>query len=167
MAEAARKPPSERMYGKGPKIEPEPSKGDTNKSGHQAEAKKEAEKTAGQPESKANMKDGGDTKGDVMAGTEGIPTHHHEQARERTEVHHRHMAEHASMHERHEREHLMRVMGHHEEDQEAMHERHHGEARRMHTSHEREMRDMHERHEDGPSGGIKEKEIGKGGTEPK
>lgn len=163
----AAEPKKKALYGKSPRIEREPEKGDTDKSGHMAEASKTAEVTAEKPNPEGDMEHGGDTKGDVMAGTDGIPTSHHEHSRERSEMHHRHMAEHHEMHHRHEREHLMRVMGHHSEGHEDMHERHHKEKRALHTKHEREMRDMHDRHEDtaeGPSGGIKEKKVDKVGA---
>ena len=166
MAKAAA---SARLYGKAPKIEPEPGGGDTNRSGHEAGARKEAEKTAGGPEPQGDMTHGGNAKEDVMAGTAGIPTHHHTQAAERTEGHHRRMREHTEMHHRHESEHLMRVLGHHHEDHETMNERHHQEMKHLHSKHEKEVRDMHGRHEEqgeGPTGGIKEKPEGRGGTEP-
>ena len=76
------------------------------------------------------------------------------------------------MHERHEREHLMRVTGNHHEKHAEMHDRHEEERKAMHSRHEKERRELHERHEEagaesGPSGGVKEKGEGRGGTEPK
>lgn len=169
MAEEPKKSRSQKMYGKGPRIEAESGEGDVNRSTSEQGAKKEVEKTAGKPETKGDMKHGGNAKGDVMAGTDGIMTHHQHSA-ERTEMHHRHRMEHEEHHHRHEREHMMRTMGHHSEDHEEMHERHHGEMKRLHSKHEKEMREMHDRHEehgDGPTAGIKEKPEGKGGTEEK
>ena len=163
MAKAAA---SARLYGKAPKIEPE-GDGDLVQSagGAPMGAAAEAEKTTG---AKADMTHGGNAKEDVMAGTDGIPTHHHQHAAERAELHHRHMHEHHEMHHRHEREHLMRVMGHHHEKHHEMHARHQEERRKMHTQHEREQREMHERHEEGatgPTGGITQRSEGKSGTE--
>ena len=165
MAKAAA---SARLYGKAPKIEAEPGDGDMVKSGG-GTPDKAAEKAAKPARAEADMTHGGNAKEDVMAGTAGIPTHHHTQAAERTEGHHRRMREHTEMHHRHESEHLMRVLGHHHEDHETMNERHHQEMKHLHSKHEKEVRDMHGRHEEqgeGPTGGIKEKPEGRGGTEP-
>lgn len=166
---AEKKSRSERMYGKGPSIVDEPAEGDVNRSTNEQGAKDEVEKTAAKPETRADMKSGGNAKGDVMAGTDGIMTHHQHSA-ERTETHHRHMHEQHALHERHEREHMMRAMGHHHESHEEMNDRHHEERRKMHTRHEKEHRELGERHEEsgeGPTAGIKEKPEGKGGTEEK
>lgn len=153
MADKEKKPArSSTMYGKGPRIE-DKDVSVKERSGGAPEPAKTVSAGNG------DMKSGGAPKGDVMAGTDGIPTSHHEHARERDSMHHRHMAEHHSMHERHERDHLMHTMGHAKEDMEAMHERHEGERRSMHTRHESERKTMHERHEgmgEGPTGGIKE-----------
>lgn len=170
MAEAARKPTSERMYGKRPRIAEE-SEGDEVRSrgGAPERAEAAARKTAGNPPSKTVTRDEGksgtEAKGDAMAGTDGIETHHTHSG-ERTEMHHRHMAEHKDMHHRHEREHLMRAMGHHHESHEEMNARHHGEKRRMHTRHEAEMKAMGESHAEAPSAGIEEADVGNAGTEP-
>lgn len=163
------------LYGKPPRIETDKASGDTVKSGGGAPkgAQAKAEKTAGSPTAMTENKSVGDSgtnaKGDVMAGTDGIPTHHHTQHAERAELHHRHMMQHVQQHGKHQEEHLMQSMGHSSESASAMHERHHNERRSLHTSHEREMRDMHGRHEamgTGPSGGMVEKEVGKSGTQP-
>jgi hypothetical protein len=74
------------------------------------------------------------------------------------------MHEHMTMHHRHQHEHMTGM---------ADHERHHREKQKMHTRHESEMKEMAERHLDsgvsasteGPSGGMKDKDIGKAGTE--
>lgn len=169
MAKEPKASPSSRMYGKGPKIEAEPAGGDVNGAGDEAGAMAAAEETAGAPKPKADMKRGGAAKGDVMAGTDHMHEHHQHHG-ERAEMHHRHMAEHHAMHHRHQHEHLMRVTGNHHEKHEEMHERHHEERKSMHRRHEKEHREMMERHEEGgsgPTGGMKEKPEGKGGTEPK
>src|SRR5262245_33898320 len=114
MAAEPKSTPAGRMYGRGPKIDAEREPPGGAAGGGAAAEPKEAPRQ--------EKKDEG-PKGDVMAGTDGIPTHHHEQSGERAALHHRHVAEHHDMHHRHEREHLMRVMGHHKEDGEAMHER--------------------------------------------
>ena len=159
---------SARMYGKTPKIEPE-GKGDTVKSegGAPDKANAEAKSTAGDPPSHVTEKDEGrsgtEAKGDVMAGTDGIDTHH-VQSGERDAIHHRQMMDHVQRHERHQRERLMHAMGHGKEATADMHKRHFDEKRSMHTRHEAETRDMNERHGAGPSGGIEEKEVSKSGT---
>lgn len=167
---AEKKSRSERMYGNGPTITDEPEEGDKNRSGHQEEAHAAAKKTAGKSETKADMKSGGEAAADVMAGTDGIETHH-TQSNEREAMHGRHMVAHAGMHGRHEKEHLARALGHAKESHEDMADRHEKEMRTMHTSHEREHREMSARHAGkmdkdgtGPSGGIEEKEVGKSGT---
>ena len=154
MADEKKKKGAAGMYGKSPKIEDEPVKkvGDENTSGHEEKA---AEKAAEPPKTEGTMDKGGDAKGEVMAGTAGIPTHHMAErhgmiarhAHEMTDLHHRHMME--------------RSMG------EADGERHHKERMKVHSRHEAEMKDLDERHGGGPTGGKTEKEIGKGGTEPK
>lgn len=159
---------SAKMYGKGPKISAAPEKGDTNKSGHQEEAKKDADKTAGKPETKADMKSGGEAAADVMAGTDGIETTHVE-SNEREAMFGRQKGEHEAMHGRHEKEHILRATGHHTEDMKAMNDRHVMEKRTMHTRHEREMKDMNARHEGakdgtGPDAGIKKEKVGNAGT---
>lgn len=154
----AEKKGASKLYGKSPKIENEPvdAVGDTDTSGHSEKAR---EKAAEPPKTEGTMDKGGDAKGDVMAGTDGIKTHH---MHERNETHARHMHEHATMHNRHMHEHMMG---------EADGERHHKERQKMHTRHESEMKEMDERHggtsasEEGPSGGMKDKDIGKAGTE--
>ena len=141
---------SAKMYGKGPRIEDK-----------DVETKIEA---GGAPEpaktvssGSGDTKSGGDAKGDVMAGTDGVETHH-QHSGERMEMHHRHERERGDMMHRHEREHMMRATGHHHEKHEAMHERHESEMRAMHTRHEGEHRAMHDRHEDmqnGPNVAVK------------
>lgn len=162
---AAPKKGGARLYGKSPRIDADPADGDTidTGGGAPAAAADAAGATAGAPAAEGTMNTDQGPEGDVMAGTEGIPTHHHEASRERAEMHHRQRTEHDEMHHRHEREHLMRVMGAHHEDRETMHERHHTERKALHSRHEKEMREMHARHEEsperggkaGPSGGIK------------
>jgi hypothetical protein len=170
-----KKKSSEKLYGKGPKIEPAPEKGDTVKSegGAPKEAAKEAEKSAGEPKSEATHsevgKSGTEAKGDVMAGTDGIMTHH-TQSGERTSVHNRHQMEMEQMHGRHEHEHMMRVMGHSKESHEEMGRRHHQEMKDAHSRHEKEHRDMTARHagaggEETPHAGMEEKEVGTEGTQ--
>lgn len=157
------------LYGKPPKIEADKGDGDTNRSGHMSKASAKASSTAGDAKPSGDMTSGSDAKGDVMAGTDGIPTHHHAQHAERSEMHHRHQLEHVMMHGRHQEDHLKASMGHHGEAMPAMHQRHHQERRTLHTTHEREVRDTHSRHEamgDSPTGGIKQESVGKSGTEP-
>lgn len=163
---------SERMYGKSPHIERKEKKsGDKMESegGAPKEAAAKAEETAGEPKAEANMDDasvpGGEgapeAKGDVMAGTDGIETHHTSSA-ERMEGHSRRMGEHSEMMHRHEREHLLRATGNHKEDHASMSKRHHGEMRAMHTRHEREHKEVGERH-----AGIEmpQESVGTEGTE--
>jgi hypothetical protein len=154
---------SKKMYGKSPRIAPEPAEGDTVDSGGGAPdaAAEAAEATAGAPEAQGDMQEGPAPKGNVMAGTDGIPTSHHTQAMERTEMHHRH-----------EHEHLMHSMGHHHEEKAEMHRRHEKERRQMHRRHEDaddesegEMRAADRSDKSGPTGGMKEKSEGKAGTE--
>lgn len=168
MADAPKKGASA-LYSKPPKIEPVSGDGDKNKSARTEKAMGDAEKTAGDPKPSGDMTHGSDAKGDVMAGTDGIPTHHHAQNAERSEMHHRHILETVQQHGRQQQDHLMRAMGHHAEDMSAMHQRHHSERRTLHTTHEREMKDTHSRHEmmggEGPSAGMTEKRIGNAGTE--
>ena len=168
---AEKKKGAARLYGNSPRIDDAMPGGDTNASGDEAGAAEAAEATAGAPETQGTMNKGGNTKGAVMAGTDHIPTHHHQHATERHELHGRHMAEHHEMHHRHEREHLLRVMGHHHEAHEEMHHRHEEEKRKLHTRHEKERREMHDRHEEegssGPTAGIRDRDEGKRGTEPK
>jgi hypothetical protein len=168
MAEEKTKKGAGKLYGKSPRIKEKAvaGEGDTNKSGHEAEAAAAAAKP---PRAEGTMKEGGNAKGDVMAGTAGVETHHH--AHERNQMHARHAHERHEMHVRHQHEHSMREAGHHHETHQAMAERHHKELQRMHTRHEGEHREMHERHfggegGEGPTGGITEKPEGKGGTEP-
>lgn len=175
MAEAPKKGAAS-LYGKPPRIEEDKGEGDTPRNaGAPDKAREKAADTAGKPESdskvEGDMKSGTEAKGDVMAGTDGIPTSHHMQHAEREALHHKHMMEHVHMHSRHQQDHTMRAMGHHHEDMHTMDERHHGERRKLHTNHERELREMHQRHEEmgegdsGPTGGMKEKEVGNAGTE--
>jgi hypothetical protein len=146
-----RKARSSKMYGDGPRIEDKDVKAPVKKGGAPEPARTVSK-------GDGDMKHGGDTKGDVMAGTDGIPTEHHQHSSERTEAHHRRMREHADMHHRHEREHMLRVMGHHHEDHEKMSARHHEEMRSMHTRHEKEHREMADRHMGGggPTDGIRD-----------
>ena len=50
---------SEKMYGKGPRIESDDAKGDVNRSTNEQDVKKEVKKTAGKPRSEGDMKNGG------------------------------------------------------------------------------------------------------------
>lgn len=162
MAEEKKKKGAAGLYGKSPRIEDEPVKagGDTNKSGHEEGA---AEKAAEPAKTEGTMNEGGNAKGDVMAGTNGVPAHH---MHELHETKARHVHEHMTMHNRHARE---LSMG------EAEPERHHKERQKMHTRHETELKEVEERihgggsaSENGPSGGMKDKDVGgKDGTEPK
>lgn len=159
------------LYGKPPKIQSAEAKGDTPKdAGAPKQAAAKAAETAGSPKTEAvvegDMKSGTEAKGDVMAGTDGIMTHH-TQSGERMEGHHRRMHEHGEMMHRHEREHVMRATGHHAESHEDMAKRHHGEMRAMHTRHERDHKEMGERHAGmAPSGGIEAKPVSDSGTQP-
>ena len=139
---------SEKLYGKPPKIEPAPKKGDTVKSegGAPKEAAKEAEKSAGDPVTKETHSEigesGTEAKGDVMAGTDGIPTSHTESGDGL-------------------REHMKDLHSHHERMMRDLHE-HHMQA----------MKEIGKRHlamhtKNGESGGMKEEDIGKGGEEEK
>lgn len=187
MAAEARAAPSRRMYGKSPKIEreseaerkadgepaikEESAKGDPDKSGKMKEAHAAAEKTAGKPVAEGAMDKGGKAEADVMAGTAGIPTVHHDHATDRAALHARHQMESADLHHKQEREHILRITGNHADSHEAMHDRHHREMKHQHASHEKEFRDLHSRHEEGgsgegPSGGVEEKEVGKSGSQP-
>ena len=132
-----KKSSSAKMYSKSPKIEKAPEKGDTVKSegGAPKEAAKEAEKSAGDPVSRTEHSEVGESgtqpvEGDVMKGTDGIATHHMRSG-ERMEMHGRHMVEHAAMHGRHEREHMAAAMGHGGDDEGSMMERHHKEMKMM------------------------------------
>lgn len=148
---------------KGPRIEPAPAKGDDNKSGHMAEAAKEAEKTATDTNAGvSNVADEG-PKQDVMAGTDRTMgmSDHHAQAAERKDAHHARMMEHVEMYGRHENEHLMRATGNHTESHEEMSERHRKEMQVMHTAHERKLQGMSQRHvEITKAGGHVEKDVG-------
>jgi len=162
MAEDEKKPSaSKRLYSKTPKIEPE-GKGDTVKSegGAPKEAASEAKSTAGDPpektETKSEGESGTEAKGDVMAGTDGIPTYH-TQSGERTAMHSRHMMAHVEAHHGRERDHLLAATGNHSESPEDMMTRHHTEMKQLHSSHEKDLRDFHNR--------ISEKEVGTSGTE--
>jgi len=155
----------EKLYGKGPRIEPEPSKGDDNKSGHTAEAMASAEKTAGESHrGVSNVTDPG-PKPDVMAGTDRTMgmSEHHGHIMERHQAHHQMMMEHEQMHGRHENEHLMRSMNAHHEDMATMHARHHKERQAMHTRHENVMKGIYVRHESPTMPGAQESE-GHAGT---
>ncbi len=169
MAEEEKKPKrSEKMYGKGPKIEAE-REGDKVKSegGAPKEANAEADKTAGDPPSHVETSDvgksGTEAKGDVMAGTDGIETHHVHSG-ERMQMHGRHMLEAVDMAHRHDKEHMLRVTGNHGEDHGTMNGRHNSEFRSMHTRHEQDHRALGARQAGGPSAGIEEKEVGPSGT---
>ena len=169
MAETEKKPKrSDKMYGKGPKISAEPEGKKPDAGGGVREGGAPKPKAAA-TEGEGTMTEGGNAGGDVMAGTDGIPTMHQHSA-ERMEVHHRHERERSDMMHRHEREHMQRAMGHHKESHEAMNKRHEEERRTMNTRHEKEHRDMGERHAgmgaEGPTGGMTEKPEGKAGTEP-
>ncbi len=166
MAEEEKKPSaSKKLYGKTPKIEPE-GKGDTVKSegGAPKEAATEAKDTAGDPpshtETKSEGESGTEAKGDVMAGTDGIPTYH-TQSGERAAQHHRHMMEHVDGYHARERDHLMAATGNHAEAADAMMARHHAEMKSRHSGHEKDMRDMGSRH---MSLDMPEKDEGKSGT---
>ena len=162
------------LYGKSPRIEKAPARGDNNESGHMAEAEEAA---GAPPEAHANMTPAAEppeTMGsDDMAGTGGIPVQAAHMMHERNEMHGRHMQEHMATHHRHEHEHMMREAGQHPEEAGAMHMRHHKEMQRMHTRHEAEMKEIAMRHggafDEAPSGEgpkpSKEKDEGKGGTE--
>jgi hypothetical protein len=167
-----KKKPADKLYGKGPKLEPEPNKGDTVKSegGAPKEAAKKAEESAGDPKSETTHSDigksGTEAKGDVMAGTDGIMTHH-TQSGERKDMHHRHMMEKESVHGRHEHEHMMRAMGHGKESHEEMNTRHHAEIKAMNSRHEKEHREMGSRHAGAvPDAGMEDKDVGESGTQP-
>ena len=165
MAETEKKPKrSDKMYGKGPKISAEPEGKKPDAGGGVREGGAPKPKVAA-VEGEGTMTKGGNAGGDVMAGTDGIPTMH-QHSTERMEVHHRHMREHTEMMGRHEREHAMRAMGHHHLCDEGMNARHHEERKAMHSRHEKEHRDLGERHAAGPTGGMTEKPEGKAGTEP-
>jgi hypothetical protein len=140
---------SGKMYGKGPRIEPEPDKGDDNKSGHMADAAKSAESTATDTNAGVSNATDEGPKPDVMAGTAGTMgmADHQAQAAERKDAHHQRVLEHTEMHGRHENEHLMRATGNHSEDMAAMHARHHAERQAMHTKHEKFMKAIYVRHE--------------------
>lgn len=166
MAEDEKKPSaSKKLYGKTPKIEPE-GKGDTVKSegGAPKEAASEAKDTAGDPPSHTETKDEGksgtEAKGDVMAGTDGIPTFH-TQSGERSQLHSRHMMAHVEAHHGRERDHLMQATGNHAEAPEAMMTRHHTELKHLNASHEKDLRDLHSRH---ASVEMPEKDVGESGT---
>ncbi len=167
MAEDKKPSRSSKMYGKGPKIEPE-GKGDIVKSegGAPKEAASEAKDTAGDPPSHTTKDDAGksgtEAKGDVMAGTDGIPTHH-VQSGERTEAANRHMMEAKDMLGRHERDHLARSLGHGEMTHEDMNKAHEAERRVMNTRHEGDWRAMGKRHADVS---MPTKDEGKSGTNP-
>lgn len=95
--EPKKKSGSARMYGKSPRIEKAPSEGDEVRSegGAPKKAAAKAETTAGEPRSEATHNDEGKggtegAKGDVMAGTDGIETHH-VQSGEREALHGQHM----------------------------------------------------------------------------
>lgn len=152
---------AKKLYSSGPKILPEGG-GDKNKSAKTSEAKADAEKTAGDPPDKTTETESApvtEAKGDVMAGTDGIPTHH-TQAAERGEVHNRHMLEQKDLLHRHERDHLARSLGHGGEDFTVMSSRHNDERRSMHTRHEQEYRQVSSRH------AMPTKNEGKTGTNP-
>jgi hypothetical protein len=168
MAEAEKKPKrSEKMYGKGPKISDEPAGKKPDAGGGVREGGAPKPKVAA-VEGEGRMTEGGNAGGDVMAGTDGIPTMHQEST-ERMETHHRHERERGDMMHRHEREHMQREMGHHHEKHAEMNKRHEEERRSMNTRHEREHKELGERHagmaEEGPTGGMTEKDEGKAGTE--
>lgn len=98
-------------YKKSPKIgEKDKPKG----AGEEPEAKKKAEKTAGDKKpTKHEKTDGegeGEPKPEIQAGDDGVPVHARHAA-ERGEMHQRHMREHSEMQGRHEREHMMHDMG--------------------------------------------------------
>lgn len=157
------------LYGKPPKIQSAEAKGDTPKdAGAPKQAAAKAAETAGSPKTEAvvegDMKSGTEAKGDVMAGTDGIMTHH-TQSGERSDMHSRHMLEHSHMLGRHQQDHAIRAMGHGTESHEQMNKRHNDEMRTTHTRHEGEHRAMGERHAGMPSGGMTEKSVGDSGTE--
>ena len=139
-----KKSSSAKMYGKSPKIEKAPEKGDTVKSegGAPKEAEKEAKKSAGDPVSRTEHSDvgksGTEAKGDVMAGTDGIQTHHTESGM---------------------REEMKDLHSHHERAMQALHD-HHREA----------MKELNKRHRmtgrEAPSAGIEEGSVGESGTQP-
>ncbi len=155
---------AKKLYGKGPRIDAAPAKGDVNKSANEQGAKAETAKTAGGDSVEGDMKSGGDAKADVMAGTDGIPTHHTHIA-ERLEVHNRHMMEHKDWMHRVERDHLARTLGHGGEDHATMNGRHSIDRRSMHTRHEQEMRQLGSRHALAASSDIKDKSVGTSGTQ--
>lgn len=160
MADEKKPARSAKLYKKGPSIKPE-GKGDTNKSASEEGASAAAKKTAGDPPAPKDVsgESGSTTKGDVMAGTDGIPTHH-TQAGERMEIHKRHMVEHADMIGRHERDHLARSLGHGDVSHEDMVAAHHVERRTVHTRHESEWRHAGARHT------MPQKSEGTSGTNP-
>lgn len=169
---AEKKSSSSKMYGKSPRIEKAPAKGDTVKSegGAPKEAAAKAEESAGEPKSEATYSEVGDggtnaAKGDVMAGTDGIPTHHM-QSNEREAMHGRQSTERAEAHGRHERDHLMRATGNSSESHEDMTKRHVVELRHMHAKHEKEVKDMGERHAGGGPDMTPDSNVGESGTQP-
>jgi hypothetical protein len=156
------------MYGKGPRIEPEESKGDTNKSTNEQGAKKEAEKTAGKPETKGDETHANTPRGSLMSGTEGIPSHEGP-TMERNDMFHGRMRDHQDMHRRHEVEHTKREHGGIKESHAEMNERHRKELQSLHTSHERELKIMNDRHAGtdlAEQGEKPAKSVGEEGTEP-
>lgn len=137
---------AKKLYAQGPKIKPD-DKGDTNKSANQQGSKVGAERTAASPPKPSDVsgKTGSTTKGDVMAGTDGIPTHH-TQSGERTALHSSHMLEHSEMMGRHERDHLARALGHGDMTHEQMNAVHLKERQTLHTRHEGDWRAAGGRH---------------------
>lgn len=137
---------SSKLYAKGPRIEREPegkmSEEKGNKAGAPMKAFKHASDTAKKAVPEADMHSDKGPKDDVMDGTDRTMAKHDDMK---------------AMHKRHREEHMR------------MSERHARDMADMHRAHHKEMRDMGEESasEDGPSGGMEDKEIGKGGVEPK
>lgn len=104
MAEAEKKDTkSSRRYGKPPKIGAKRA-GDEDKSGHDAEASKKAEKTAGDEKGDIESKDDPGPEASVDAGTDGIEVNARHET-ERKEMAGRHAHEMVQMHTRHQKEH--------------------------------------------------------------
>lgn len=114
MAEEKKKSKGETRYGKGPKIEAAEKKGDTDKSGHQEDAKKEAESSAASAEPHAEMDTDKGPEGTEAAGTGDVPVSerhsaemkemHGRQRKEMTDMHARHRDEHSKLTGRHLKE---------------------------------------------------------------
>lgn len=144
MAEKEKKKTSEKLYGKGPKLEPADSKGDTVKSegGAPTEAAKKAEESAGEPKSETTHsevgKAGTEAKSGEETGTAGIETHHTQSGM---------------------RDEMKDLHSHHERAMKDLHEHHERAMKALTNRHARMERGM-------PDAGMEDKTVGESGTNP-